>query len=172
MRGLSKQDQVDVFHYGLKLALEQCDIDDVPDELRPFVEDQYKSPTGFHRRRQSSYPSSFTKSKSFGGVAGDKVEKSKPKSDLDNKLGKAISEEQQVIKNSGAYIAPRRGQFIIDGKIVISNHADLLKALVGWMIDNNLDVLQHAISDIRKQIESGAIYANVKTVNRPGENDE
>lgn len=31
-------------------------------------EDQYKSPTGKHRRSQTTYPSSFSKSKSFGGV--------------------------------------------------------------------------------------------------------
>lgn len=37
-----------------------------------LYEDQYKSPTGKHRRSQSAHPSSFSKSKSFGGVSNEK----------------------------------------------------------------------------------------------------
>lgn len=34
-----------------------------------IVEDQYKHPTGKHRRMQSMYPSSFKKSQTFGGIS-------------------------------------------------------------------------------------------------------
>jgi len=37
-------------------------------KVKNIEEDQYKNPTGTHRRRQSARPSSFNKSPSFGGV--------------------------------------------------------------------------------------------------------
>jgi len=38
------------------------------EEILDMMEDQYKNPTGKHRRKQSTFPSSFHKSKSFGGI--------------------------------------------------------------------------------------------------------
>lgn len=177
MEELSKHDQADVFHYSLKLALGQCNYADVPDKLKPFMEDQYKGSTGFHRRNQTSFPSSFNKSKSFGGVSngGNKGKKRKQKKVYESRQDKIsnlidgldiddiVSEgKQQVVKRDGAFLAPRRGQFIINGKVVIGDHATILKALVGWFIDNDLQSLQDAISGIKNQIEGGAPYAQIK----------
>lgn len=36
--------------------------------VNKYVEDQYKNPTGRQRRKQSSFPSSFSRSMSFGGI--------------------------------------------------------------------------------------------------------
>lgn len=173
---LSNQDRSDIFNYSLKLSLNQCNLDDVPKHLRCYMEDQYKSPSGSHRRRQSAFRSSFNQSKSFGGVDkyfGDNKLDGFTFSERIDRATESIDEEQQVIKGDmGAFIAPNRGQFIIDGRIVIGNHSDLLKALVNWFVDNDLTTLQCAISSIKDQIESGAIYANIRPVAQETQTDE
>jgi hypothetical protein len=50
--------------------IEALDVKDAIHEANKITEDQYKSPTRRHIRKQSSFPSSFRPSRSFGGVSG------------------------------------------------------------------------------------------------------
>jgi hypothetical protein len=56
----------------------------------PIEEDQYKSPTGKHRRDQSMFPSSFGPSRTFGGRTDGKKTK---KEDFNRKLEWLLNEE-------------------------------------------------------------------------------
>ena len=58
----------------------------------PIEEDQYKSPTGKHRRDQSAFPSSFGKSRTFGGRTNGGNRKTK-KEDFVSRLENVLLED-------------------------------------------------------------------------------
>ncbi len=61
--------------------------------LNELEEDQYKSPTRKHLRDQSMFPSSFDKSRTFGGVSGYNGKKDKKrKKRLEESIDKALEE--------------------------------------------------------------------------------
>ena len=75
---------------------------------------------------------------------------------LDQAFG-AINEEVGARTEDAALLA-ERGQFVVDGKVVIGNHADILKILVMWMMDQRMEVLQSAIASIADSARNGSIF--------------
>lgn len=136
-------------------------------------ESQYKGPSGKHLRSQSFYPASVNPSKSMGGVvdAGGHLKRIKKNTKkktrshasenisikLDEILG-LISEEIAVKGDEGTVLAAERGQFVVDGEIVIGNHADILKILVMWLIDNRPEVMQSAVDSIAEMVRTGTVF--------------
>lgn len=138
-------------------------------------EDQIKSPTGKHRRDQTSFRSSFGPSVSFGGVGSmpirrmkkDKESTKKSHEDQRDEIEEiAINEGiEETIKNDKLHLLYRQGR-LVDGRtgeVLISNHADLLDKLIGWYVDHDLPTLKKAIYDIAAQIKHGAEYVDVKS---------
>jgi len=126
-------------------------------------EAQYKSPTTFHLRNQTAYPSNIGPTISFGGVEHPPKKRKKkltPKEELERKLDAAfkIIDEELSMERDGALLAAELGQFIVDGEIVIDNHADLLKILVMWLVDNRPEVLQSAVDSIGDMVRSGTAF--------------
>lgn len=140
-------------------------------------EDQNKYPTGKHRRDQSMYPSSFSKSKSFGGVAngGSKKKSKKKKSkSLAERLDAAfsnLSEDTEdnaiseaadlIISADGAKLDAQGGILYVDGEPVegLDNHADILMNLVAWFANSSNSSerisLDLAISGLADMARSG-----------------
>jgi len=52
----------------------------------------------------------------------------------------------------------QKGQFIIDGEVAISNHADILKVLVMWLANNRPEVAQSAVDSIADMVRSGTVF--------------
>jgi len=133
-------------------------------QQKKVSESQLKSPTSIHIRRQSAFPSSINRSKSFGGVvdgAPGTTKSNRPKKKTGTRALKerldAITEEVGLVVGKNA-LAAERGRFIVDGKVAIDNHADILKVLVMWFLDHNPEVLKIAINDIAESIRSGAVF--------------
>lgn len=63
---------------------------------RALEEDQYKSPTGKHRRGQSMYPSSFGRSRTFGGVTNGPRRKKTKKEGFERNLDLIFGEDLEV----------------------------------------------------------------------------
>ena len=130
------------------------------------TEGQYKTPGDFHTRNQSAFPSSINPTMSFGGVVAGKIGKKKharkltPKEELELKLDGAFGaiNEELTMKHGGSMLAAERGRFIVDGEVAIDNHADLLKILVLWLVDNRPEVMQSAVDGIGEMVRSGTAF--------------
>lgn len=115
------------------------------------AESQYKYPDDKHTRDQSSYPSNVGSAKSHGGVT---------KSKFLEKLSKSIKsiEEDVAIKDQEITMDANSGKLFINGETVIDNHADVLKLLSIWLLDNDPEALKVALNGIKEMIDNGAFF--------------
>lgn len=117
--------------------VEAMDIADIISEyqnrLQNLDEDQYKSPTRRMIRKQSAYPSSFGRSKSFGGVGGDKYSK-KMEECYQGEIGKIskdlLAHDNKTIIPAGAIVRVVDGDEGLpdvwyDGRIINVDRAKL-----------------------------------------------
>lgn len=123
-------------------------------------ESQYKMPDENMIRRQSQHPSTFDQATSQGGIQKRDYKKKKNKNlkeRLDDVL-QAISEEEVAWQTPNGVLAAERGQFIVGDKVAIGNHADILKILVMWLVDNRPEVLKSAVEGIANMVREGANF--------------
>jgi len=123
---------------------------------------QYKGGPSYHLRNQSAYRSRFTGARSFGGVQHPTApKKSKRKKvrreNLARKLEEAVLNEVGY-DYDGTMILADAGRLAIDDEVVIDNHADVLRVLVMWLIDNRPEVLNSALSGIRDMVDAGTVF--------------
>jgi len=140
---------------------------DTPDTPAVATESQYHSPTGYHVRNQTAYRASIGPSKSFGGVSDRpgkggkrKNARKRVREDIESRLDSILSiiGEEVAVRNGSAAMAAERGQFIVDGEVAISNHADILKILVMWLAENRPEVAKSAVDSIADMVRSGTIF--------------
>lgn len=137
-------------------------------------ETQYKHGSTFHLRNQTSFPSGLTYTRSFGGDVAQQRKNGKPsrkrkrkrirKENLNNKLLNAFAtiNEELAHAHDNVVLKADEGQFIIDGENTITNHADILKALFIWLIDNRPEVLNSAMLGIADMLDRGTILSNME----------
>jgi len=148
-------------------------------------ESQYHGPSGFQVRSQSAYPGSINPSMSFGGTFdvngkrstgkhGGKAPSKKPtrkratgrnvspNEGLESRLNArfdTLGEDFGMGAGSGdATIEADKGRFVVDGQVVMSNGADILKALAMWLIDNEPGVMQRASEELGNMVRKGELF--------------
>jgi hypothetical protein len=126
-------------------------------------ESQYKNATGLHLRRQSAHPSSIGPSRSFGGVVdtgGKKNKNARARKAIEERLDTIFSVNEEIAVKAGdkTVLAAERGELVVDGKPVITNHADILKVLVMWLVNNRPEVMQSAIDSIADMARTGTVF--------------
>ncbi len=131
-------------------------------ELVGVKEDQYKQPNGLHRRNQSAHPSNFTGAKSFGGV-GPEVDKKKKKKKLsiESKLAEILIDsltEEVTVQGNEAVLMAEEGRLVVDGEVVINNHADLLSALTMWMMNERPETMKNAVDGLGEMSRDGTFF--------------
>ena len=129
----------------------------------PVQEDQYKASGGFHRRNQSMYPSSFSPSKSFGGVDQNLRKKKKKvtkKEGIEAKLDEILEtlSEELSVRGDKSFLMGEEGKLIVDGVTAIDNHADILKVLVMWMMDHRPQVMHSAVDGVGDMVRNGTLF--------------
>jgi len=130
---------------------------ETPKLQKPLAtESQYKSPTGAHVRRQSMYPGSVDKSRSFGGVVDSRNVLNKRLDEAFKSID-TVNEEIAVRSENDALLA-EAGRFIVDKRVAMSNHADILKVLVLWLQDNRPEVMRSAVESMADMVRSGTIF--------------
>lgn len=110
-------------------------------------EDQIKAPTGRHRRAQSLFPSSFHRSKSFGGVTNGPKKRSRKKyKSIAERIENALENEAPAIRTTSSLnisvvaddvrLDAQQGVLYVNGDEVdgLDNHANILKHLVAWFV--------------------------------------
>lgn len=132
------------------------------DELS-LDESQYKNPTGYHLRNQTSFRASIGPSVSFGGVIDQRNRKKRKrtsKEELEQKLDEAFAliKEELAIRSDDAELLSGSGRLFVDGELVINNHTDLLRILTTWLMDNHPDIMLNAISGLADMVKSGAAF--------------
>ena len=139
-------------------------------------ESQYHGPTGFHRRNQTAYPGSINPSMTFGGFydTGGPTNKSNKKKKRTG-VGASVREEglEAILDarfdvldedfgigtgTGDATIEADAGRFVVDGQVVMSNGADILKALAMWLIDNEPGVMDQAAEGLAKMVRQGELF--------------
>jgi len=123
-------------------------------------ESQFKGPSGKHTRSQSMFRQSISPSMSFGGVkdvGGKQKKKSTAKEDLEARIASILNEDV-TIRADGAALLVDRGEFVVDGEVVIRNHADILKLAITWLMDNYPEVAQAAVDGVADMARNGAIF--------------
>ena len=123
---------------------------------------QYKHSSAFHLRNQSSFPSSFGPTKSFGGVQyKTKGKKAKLKeADVDKLLSSLFEDMTEDMKFDDGVnsINAEEGTIYTNGNLTVENHADALRVLVDWLVDNRAEVLQSFLAGFASNVSSGASF--------------
>lgn len=128
-------------------------------DAEPISDGQYKGSGSFHLRNQSSFPSSFGPTKSFGGVQYKKKGKQTKLKEGDvDKLLSSLFEDMKFGDGMNS-INAEEGTITVDGQPVVTNHADVLRVLVDWLVDNRPEVLKSALSGVADSVRSGANFA-------------
>lgn len=126
----------------------------------PINDGQYKGSGEFHLRSQSAFPSSFGPTKSFGGIQYRKTSKKKGKklkeSDIDKMLSSLL--EDMSFSDGVNSINAEEGTIFTDGSLAVGNHADVIRVLVDWLVDNRPEVLKSFLSGFSDSVRSGATF--------------
>lgn len=139
---------------------EQMDSDKEQKQQKSMSESQYKSPTGYHLRNQTSFRQSFGPSKSFGGVedTGGKNKKGKKRKidELEEKL-MSVLEEGIVIRNNDSLLSVDKGELMIDGQVVATSHVDILKLIVMWLLNNREGMMGTILDGVSDMVRNGDV---------------
>ena len=69
----------------------------------------------------------------------------------------ATMDEDLAVHAQDASLAAEQGRFVVNGEIAVGNHADILKLLVMWLLENKPEVMQAAVNNMANMVRKGTV---------------
>jgi len=70
----------------------------------------------------------------------------------------ATIEEDIAVRAQGASLAAEQGRLVVDGEIAVNNHADILKLLTMWLLENEPEVMRDAVDSMANMVRKGTVF--------------